>query len=543
MKKITSSILLAILSFVLIAQAPQAFKYQTVVRDNTGNVMTNHNVSFRMSILQGSITGPSMYTEMHLLATNGQGLVNLEIGNGIQLSGDFSAINWGDDAYYLQVELDPNGLTNYQLMGTTQLLAVPYAMYSEATGDTTRWRKSGDDLYFNKGNIGIGTTLPTSALHVKGQATFENNDWNYLKIKSLDEGTDPSLQLYAGEDIWAIHNDDSWANDLNIRFNNDVKMTIDSNGYVGIGVTNPSSLLDINGATRFVVKLDSEGRSKVGNLTSSDDTLALVSYGNAEISIDENNNSSDKVFRVVHNENEELFRVQENGSVGIGTSSPASSAILEANSTEKGFLPPCMTEAQRDAISNPVAGLQIFNTSTNQPNYYNGSIWMNFDGTAAQPLAIGDYYQGGIVFYLDGNGGGLVCALSDQSSGAEWGCYGTSINGADGTAIGTGAQNTIDIEAGCITAGIAADICANLSLNGYDDWFLPSKDELNAMYQHKDAIDATALANGGSAFVITYYWSSSEYDSIYAWRQNFFNGGQVYHVKSLLLRVRAVRAF
>jgi hypothetical protein len=83
---------------------------------------------------------------------------------------------------------------------------------------------------------------------------------------------------------------------------------------------------------------------------------------------------------------------------------------------------------------------------------------------SAQTPVIGDYYEGGIVFHLDGNGGGLIAAPSDQSTGAEWGCYGTPISGADGTAIGTGNQNTTDIEAGCTTPGTAADLCANLTL-------------------------------------------------------------------------------
>ena len=168
------------------------------------------------------------------------------------------------------------------------------------------------------------------------------------------------------------------------------------------------------------------------------------------------------------------------------------------------------------------------------------------DGSCAS--AIGDNYQGGIIFYLDGNGGGLLAAPTDQSSG-EWGCYGTAIPGADGTAIGTGNQNTIDIEAGCITPGTAADICANLTLGGYSDWFLPSKHELNAMQLNIGQGNALGLGNIGG-FASSYYWSSSEVSysqwpsSNYAWMQHFNSGVQYWnYLKDYFYSVRAVRAF
>ena len=162
-------------------------------------------------------------------------------------------------------------------------------------------------------------------------------------------------------------------------------------------------------------------------------------------------------------------------------------------------------------------------------------------------LTIGDFHEGGVIFYLDGTGQhGFVCAVSDQD-GALWGCYEVLIDGADGTEIGTGAQNTIDIEAGCTTEGTAADLCANLTLNDYSDWFLPSRDELNEMYLNKAAIDATATANDGAAFVDYYYWASSEFDKYYAWTQDFTAGGKISQAKVLLYgatyNVRAVRAF
>jgi hypothetical protein len=151
-------------------------------------------------------------------------------------------------------------------------------------------------------------------------------------------------------------------------------------------------------------------------------------------------------------------------------------------------------------------------------------------------LAIGDTYQGGIIFYLDGNGGGLIAAPSDQSTGAGWGCYDTIIAGADGTAIGTGAQNTIDIEAECSNIGTAADICANLTLGGYDDWFLPSIDELNNMY--------TKLHQQGlGGFSPEWYWSSTEKGNIHSYFQNFNSGTPTFTRKDDQIYVRAVRAF
>jgi len=147
---------------------------------------------------------------------------------------------------------------------------------------------------------------------------------------------------------------------------------------------------------------------------------------------------------------------------------------------------------------------------------------------------------GGYIFYDKGiySSGWryLAAAPSDQSTSPTWGCYGTSISGADGTAVGTGEQNTIDIEAGCATAGTAADICANLSLGGYDDWFLPSKDELNLMYNNLKVF-------GVGGFFDYIYWGSSEYLAISAWSQYFLNGSQGSSSKISTYQVRAIRAF
>ncbi|MBU0489429.1 MAG: hypothetical protein KKA07_04355 [Bacteroidetes bacterium] len=160
-----------------------------------------------------------------------------------------------------------------------------------------------------------------------------------------------------------------------------------------------------------------------------------------------------------------------------------------------------------------------------------------FDSGIPLDSLYGKTWQGGLIFYLNTTTGeGMVAAPSDQSTSAEWGCYGTEISGADGTAIGAGAQNTIDIDAECTTTGIAADLCANASIGIYSDWFLPSKDELNAMYTnlHQKGVGGFAGAD---------YWSSSEDGVDTAWRQNYYNGFQSSGDKVLTVHVRCFRSF
>jgi len=172
------------------------------------------------------------------------------------------------------------------------------------------------------------------------------------------------------------------------------------------------------------------------------------------------------------------------------------------------------------------------------------SILVN--ATAVQ-YSVGDFHEGGIIFYVDTTGEhGLVCAITDQSTSAIWCGASTAITAAQGTGRGTGNSNTLAIVSECTTgdpADNAGHICANLSLNSYTDWFLPSKDELDLMYQSKAVIDIAAVANGGTAFANS-YWSSSEYNDGHAWRQNFGGGNQFYYIKTTFAGpVRAVRVF
>ncbi len=120
-----------LLTVKLFAQAPQKFNYQAVVRDDAGNLVSEQLVSIKISILQGAVDGTVVYSETHSPTTNAYGLVTLDVGEGATTD-DFTSIDWGDNTYYMKVEMDAAGGTAYSEMGTTQLLSVPYALFASA---------------------------------------------------------------------------------------------------------------------------------------------------------------------------------------------------------------------------------------------------------------------------------------------------------------------------------------------------------------------------------------------------------------------------
>jgi hypothetical protein len=159
----------------IFTQSPNAFKYQAIIRDAGGNILTNHIVGIKISILQGNVSGTVVYSEVHKDTTNSFGLINLKIGYGLVLSGNFSSIDWGYDNYFIRIELDPTGGTSYQLMGTSQLLSVPYALYSKEAENVKYHQvlsKSGDTIKLSNG----GYVIDANTLYKAGDGIQINVD-------------------------------------------------------------------------------------------------------------------------------------------------------------------------------------------------------------------------------------------------------------------------------------------------------------------------------------------------------------------------------
>ena len=101
--------------------------YQAVIRNSSGQLVTNHAVGIKITIMQGSASGAVVSTETQTATTNANGLVSIEIGG----NAGFNAINWASGTYFIKTETDPTGGTNYTIAGTSQLLAVPYALHAK----------------------------------------------------------------------------------------------------------------------------------------------------------------------------------------------------------------------------------------------------------------------------------------------------------------------------------------------------------------------------------------------------------------------------
>jgi hypothetical protein len=146
---------------------------------------------------------------------------------------------------------------------------------------------------------------------------------------------------------------------------------------------------------------------------------------------------------------------------------------------------------------------------------------------------IGASYGGGVIFYLDSTGHhGLISGPVNLASNTTWGCECTGIGTSP--AMGTGQSNTTAIVNGCAEPGTAARICDDLVLNGYNDWFLPSQEELHQLYLHR-------LLIGG--YENEYYWTSTEQSGCTAWHQYFADGNHYTNGKYNTHYVVAVRAF
>ncbi|MBI1185332.1 hypothetical protein GC194_13760 [bacterium] len=184
MKKFYNLLFLLLSVAVATAQSPSAINYQAVLRNSQGEIIKNQSVSIRLSVLKGSATGAAVYTETHSTSTNEYGMVNLQLGNG-STSGNFKSIDWGSNAYYLKVELDETGGTSFKNLGTSQLVAVPYAMYANKAGSVANGDKDSTNELQTISRKGRTLSLSGNNSKVDLRKNGDNDSLNEIQSLSL----------------------------------------------------------------------------------------------------------------------------------------------------------------------------------------------------------------------------------------------------------------------------------------------------------------------------------------------------------------------
>jgi hypothetical protein len=474
MKRLFTILAIALLTVSMFAQSPQLMSYQAVVRNSSNALVTNQAVGMRISILQGSATGTAVYVETQTPTTNANGLASLQIGGGTTVTGTFAAINWATGPYYIKTETDPTGGSNYTITGTNQMLSVPYALYAASAGNLLP-PKVVNSSVFNIGQVSATVRGKINANGLSTQVILE-----YGTTSAYGSTTYPVQTITGTSDSLVSFNLSCTAG---LTYHCRIKAT---------NAVNSTYSNDLSFSTLNPVKTPTVTTSKATYINGNE----AVAGGSITYS------STDGIITAK----------------GLCWSTNPSPTI--ANSVTTSF-----TDTMKNLVPGTFYYVRAYATNAAGTGYGN-QISFN------PGQILGASYAGGIVFYNDTTGHGLVCAPTDQSTGVVW-ANSYIATGANGTALGTGLANTNAIVSSLGAGNYAARICYDLVLNGYSDWYLPSKVELGWIW---DSLISKNLGGFNSASFKS-YWSSSEADTNNAicWSKPALKNSNYY--------VRAIRSF
>ena len=292
--------LFILISFKAYSQSPSNFTYQSVVRDGSGKLLSNKEISFRISVLKNSESGQVVFEEEHSVTTNINGLATLIVGKGSG-NDDLGDIDWGDGSYFLKVEIDPEGGFNFIAEDTTQLLSVPYALYSSSSGSSLTITGqdylsiSNNELIVNKVDLtddvagilpvengGTGSsTAPMVGVITAADAASARNVLGLSSVASTGSYNDLTDKLTAGTNI-DITNGVISSSATNTEYTAGTGISIDANNSISSTIT---QYTDANAQAAFTAGTNIDITNGV---ISSTDTNTTYTAGTG-ISIDGNN--------------------------------------------------------------------------------------------------------------------------------------------------------------------------------------------------------------------------------------------------------------
>lgn len=206
MKKTLLTLITLFITIATFAQAPDLINYQAIIRDSGGSLVSEGNIGMQVSILQTTATGTAVYTETHTTTTNTNGLITIMIGGGTT-TGNFAAIDWSNGPYFIKTETDVTGGANYTIVGTSQLLSVPYALYAK---NGTKFTEATEGLEYDGGDITLTQPGATIKLTSPDGTVYELgvNDNGQLSVPTSNTSatTPTNFYLYGSFNNWDAAN-------------------------------------------------------------------------------------------------------------------------------------------------------------------------------------------------------------------------------------------------------------------------------------------------------------------------------------------------
>jgi hypothetical protein len=573
MKKIYSIAAGLLLTASTFAQAPQKMSYQAVIRNSSDALVTSTVVGLKISILQGSSTGTAIYVERQTPSTNANGLVSLEIGTGTIIAGVFANINWATGPYFIKTETDPSGGMVYSIMGTNELMSVPYALFSANSAPGPTGAAGAPGTNGTNGSIGVtgltganGTNGLVGATGLTGAAGANGTNGlvgaTGLTGAAGANGTNGSIGATGLTGAAGANGTNGLVGATGLTGAagaNGTNGLVGANGLTGaVGANGTNGLAGATGSTGAA---GANGINGLAGATGSTGAAGANGTNGLAGATGSTGAAGANGINGLAGATGSTGAAGANGINGLAGAT-GSTGAAGSNGTNGSI---GLTGAAGVNGINGLAGAAGANGTNGLDgsngldgaagiNGTNGSIGATglagtngTNGTSGFTHFIGEEFEGGVIFHLWKDAAvehGLIVDKSDLSAVQAWSNINAVLIGSSAQSLWDGSSNSNAIVAQSGQTNSASALCLNSTNGGQSDWYLPSIQELSLLWtNYYTVVRSLSQISGATQLQPASCWSSAEFDTVNAWYFDFRSGDASPSDKGITTYVRAVRAF